>query len=170
MAYAGGVRSRMRRNLILLALVVGAAGCGQPQDPADVLARARILAERHRVVEALEVIEAYATSRPGGEPLRPEEVPLWERWASLLLSASRSREARDVLLEVGRARPASDAIRQLLASAHLGVGEHAEALAIYRELPADLLRASSLDYARALLGRRRHEEASGPHATIRQDA
>lgn len=122
-----------------------------PRTPAAVLLEAEELSARHRVVEALDVIEAYASSRASKAPVTKDEAPLWEKRAALLLNASRGREAEDVLRELRQSGEFGPYRKLLLAECHLQQGAHGKAVVAYQELPSEKRLEALLDYARATL-------------------
>ena len=162
-AFTSGPRARA---LLLLAGAV-VTGCGDekpssstPGPPGAVLARAEELSARHRVVEALEAIEAYVSSRPSSASVISQEAPLWEKWAALLLNASRPREAEEVLLELQQVGPFGPHRHRLLAESYLKQGAYRKAVRAYQELPAAKRLDELLDYAKAALRSGHREEGA----------
>jgi tetratricopeptide (TPR) repeat protein len=162
------------------ALVVSACGPSPspsaPPDAAALLARAEELASRHRLAEALALLETEggagdpagleaSWSAPGGRaacgsaaPPSAAEAALRERQASLLLALSRPAEARRILEVLARLEQGSAAVARRLAEAHLDLGEPERALALLEALPSEP--SAWTLHARALLGAGRIREAA----------
>ena len=143
----------MRASLCFCLGVALLGGCRREAPPAaagsesagltatDVLANVRELASRHRVVEAIEAISAYAAARTEDhsltvKPLSATERTLWEEWGALLVTASRPEDAVQVLEVLGPGRSSGRSVRRLLARAHVALGEFAEAWTLLEGLRA----------------------------------
>ncbi len=156
--FAGSTRSAVALLASVAALSVGCdpapqgASGGSADDPAAVYTRAEALASRHRVSEAIATIEAYAQDRSG--PLSSDaERALYERWADLLLRASRPDDAARALARIAAtARLERRDLRARVASA---CGRYDEALRWFARLPdSDRLRSPGAFADTALQGGR----------------
>jgi tetratricopeptide (TPR) repeat protein len=136
------------------------SGCGEKGttppakllDPAEVLGRANELAGRHRVAEALQVIERSGATRVSASPPGDALLALREREAQLLLNLARPREAAEILEKLARLRPGSVSVRTSLARARLELGEPVRAAAAFEALGAALPAESLGDFGASLLG------------------
>jgi tetratricopeptide (TPR) repeat protein len=135
-----------------------------------VLVRARNLEGKEQVTNALDIIAAYAASRPPGKPPSRKEIPLWTKWAALLLKASRPQDAEKVAREILASEPGSPSAHFLLADAYTTLGSHREAVRVYQNLaPTDLLKTLSIYAKTALDAGHMREAASIAAAALIRD-
>lgn len=129
-----------------------------PRSAAEVLAQSNELSRRHRVAEALAVLETYRAGQPG--PPRDEpESSLHGRQAELLLILERPREALEIL-EVLAPKRKDMPFLKVLAQAALDAGEPSRALAVLAQAPAGQTQELLLEEGKALAALGRPGEAA----------
>jgi len=152
-AIVAAVAARASTMATSSSIAVGAAAGTAPRRVADAESlrrEAEVLANRHRVQEALQLIDdAAGRALPAGD-WSDAEAALRERQARLLTRLSRPGEARMLLDALVARRPESASARLALAKVRLDLGDAAGALAELDALPRDARLAELATLGRAL--------------------